>query len=77
MGVLFQFSNYTLIYLAALVLMIRRGKAVGIAAMSFYYFNYGVCFLGPVACLRYALPAIMALPTLVALTSLKTGGTES
>ena len=69
-GFLIRFSSYTWVYLIAFILMMRRKKTVELAAMSFYFLYYGVLFLGPVAYLRYALPAIVASPTVVALTAL-------
>ena len=71
-GVLFDFSYYTWIYLAALIIMIHRKYLEEIASLSFLYFNYCLIFLSPVACLRYSLFAIMSLPTLIIFTTLNT-----
>lgn len=60
-----DFSFYTWVSVLATLLLSRRKRANELASLSFILFNYGICFLGPVACLRYALPAIVAFPTLV------------
>ena len=68
-GILFDFSYYTWIYLSALIILIRRKHLEEVASLSFLFFNYCLIFLSPVACLRYALFAIMSLPTLIAFTT--------
>ena len=61
-GWLVQFSYYTWFYLLFLIVMIVRKKRDGLVAVSYIWLHYPVYFLGPVAYMRYALPAVFVFP---------------
>ena len=62
---LVEFSFYTWICLFAFIVMINRRKKAEIIALSPLFINYLICFVGPVAYMRYALPALVCLPTII------------
>ena len=64
---LVEFSYYTWIYLLLMIRMIRRKKRCELLALCPIYINYLICFVGPVAYMRYAIASLIALPTLLVL----------
>lgn len=63
-----EFSFYTWVYLLAFILMFVRKKYKELLATGMLYINYLICFIGPVAYMRYAIPMIVCLPFLLILT---------
>ena len=64
-GWLLEMSFYTWALLACLLFMLKRRKKRELMAMTPLICNYVVCFLGPVAYMRYALPTVVCLPIIV------------
>lgn len=60
-----EFSFYTWAYLICFIFMVIRKKKTEILAMSPVFINYLICFIGPVAYMRYAVPALVCFPTLI------------
>lgn len=60
-----EFSSYTWGYLLLLVIMIIKKKWKGLLISMGIYVNYLICFLGPVAYLRYALPMMICFPLII------------
>lgn len=62
-----EFSSYTWVYAVSFIVMMQRRKTMEILSTAPILINYLICFLGPVAYMRYALPAVVALPLLLVL----------
>ena len=60
-----EFSFYTWACVVFLVIMILRKRKNELLAIGIILLDYVVCFAGPVAYLRYALPAIVCFPALL------------
>lgn len=65
---LVEFSFYTWAYLISFIFMVIRKKKTEMLAMSPVFINYLICFIGPVAYMRYAIPALVCFPTLIMFT---------
>lgn len=65
---LLEFSVYSWVYLALLVIMIVRKKREAFLTAVMLFANYLVCLAGPVGYMRYALPMIICLPLAILLT---------
>lgn len=59
---LVEFSFYTWAYVIIFIVMLIRKKYKELLAFFPIFANYAVCFLGPVAYMRYALPMVVCLP---------------
>lgn len=64
-SLIFKFSTYTWLIFGLLFVMLHRRKYKELVSCGLIYLNYMICFIGPVACFRYALPMIMCLPFLI------------
>lgn len=58
----FEFSTYTYIYIIIFIAMLVRKRHRAMLACLPIFINYGICFIGPVAYMRYAIPMIVCLP---------------
>lgn len=65
---LFEFSFYTWIYVIAFIAMLIRKRHKELLACLPLFFNYAICFLGPVAYMRYALPMVVCTPFILFIT---------
>lgn len=65
---LVEFSFYTWVYLLLFVIMFVKKRYKELLAAGMLYVNYLICFIGPVAYMRYAIPMIVCLPFLLILT---------
>lgn len=65
---LFEFSFYTWIYVIAFISMLIRKKHKELLTCLPFFANYIICFLGPVAYIRYALPMIVCAPFVIFIT---------
>lgn len=65
---LFEFSFYTWIYVIAFIAMLIRKKHKELLACLPLFANYAICFLGPVAYMRYALPMVVCTPFVLFIT---------
>ena len=61
-GVLFEFSSYTWAYVVLFIAAIRRKKYNELLVCLPIFVNYLICFVGPVAYLRYVIPMLACLP---------------
>lgn len=66
-----EFSFYTWAYVVFLLLMLIRKKYYELVACCVIYANYFICFIGPVAYTRYAIPMIVCAPFVLVLTFAK------
>ena len=57
-----EMATYTWIYLALLVFAIKKKRGKELIVSSIAYFNYLICFAGPVAYMRYTIPMVCTLP---------------
>lgn len=64
----FEFSFYTWIYVVVFIVMLIRKKHKELLACLPLFFNYVICFVGPVAYIRYALPMIVCVPLVIFIT---------
>ena len=55
-------ATYSWLYILLLIYAIKKKRFKALAASSAVYFNYLICFVGPVAYMRYAVPMVCALP---------------
>lgn len=61
-SVLFEFSAYTWGFVIIFLTLLKRKKFTELLAFLPIYFNYAICFVGPVAYIRYAIPMIACFP---------------
>lgn len=64
----FEFSFYTWAYVIIFIAMLIRKKYKEMLACLPIFINYAICFIGPIAYLRYALPMIVCLPFVIFIT---------
>lgn len=57
-----KMATYTWIYLGLLFYAVKKKRGKALLASSVAYFNYLICFAGPVAYMRYTVPMVCALP---------------
>lgn len=57
-----EMATYTWLYIWLLIYAIKKKRGKALLASSIVYFNYLICFAGPVAYMRYAVPMVCALP---------------
>lgn len=62
---LIGFSCYTWAYLIFFLIMLKRKKYRELVACCILYANYLICFIGPVACTRYAVPMMVCAPAVM------------
>ena len=60
-----EMATYTWIYLGLLIYAIKKKRGKALLASSVVYINYLICFAGPVAYMRYAVPMVCALPFVI------------
>ena len=65
---LVEFSFYTWAYLLLFIIMLTKKRYQELLAVGMLYVNYLICFIGPVAYMRYAIPMVVCLPFLIILT---------
>lgn len=65
---LFEFSFYTWLYVVAFVAMLMRKKHKELLACLPLFANYMICFVGPVAYMRYAIPMAVCVPFVIFIT---------
>ena len=65
---LVEFSFYTWAYVILFIAMLIRKKHKELLAFLPIFANYAVCFLGPVAYMRYAIPMVVCLPIAIYVT---------
>ncbi len=68
-----EMATYSWLYVLLIIYAIKEKRFKALAAAGAVYFNYLICFAGPVAYMRYAVPMACALP-FVAFTILKNDG---
>lgn len=61
-GVLFEFSSYTWAYVVLFIAALRRKRHRELLACLPIFVNYLICFVGPVAYMRYVIPMLACLP---------------
>lgn len=64
-NILVEFSSYTWLYLYLFIRMVKNHNWKALAVSSPVYINYLICFVGPVAYMRYALPMLLCAPLIV------------
>lgn len=70
-SVLFEFSVYTWVYAIVFIALLRKKKYTELLAFLPLFFNYAICFVGPVAYMRYAIPMVACLPFVFVVTYAK------
>ncbi len=65
---IFEFSFYTWAYVIIFIAMLIRKKYKELLACFPIFANYLVCFLGPVAYMRYAIPMVVCIPFVIFIT---------
>ncbi len=68
-----EMATYSWLYVLLLIFAVKKKRFKALAATGAVYFNYLICFAGPVAYMRYAVPMACALP-LAAFIILKDDG---
>lgn len=63
-----EFSFYTWAFWIMFILMIKRKRVNEIIASLIIYGNYLICFVGPVAYMRYVLPMMTCFPVVLMFT---------
>lgn len=69
-----EFSSYTWLYIVCGLVMVMRKKYVELLACGMLFANYVICFVGPVAYTRYAIPMMVCAPLILVLTFIETSG---
>lgn len=65
---LFEFSFYTWCYVVIFLAMLMRKKFTELLACLPIFANYAICFVGPVAYMRYVIPMIVCIPFVIFIT---------
>lgn len=65
---IFEFSTYTWIYVIIFLAMLMRKKHTALLACLPIFVNYVICFVGPVAYMRYVIPMVVCLPFVLFIT---------
>lgn len=65
---IFEFSFYTWAYVIIFIAMLIRKKHKELLASILIYANYAICFVGPVAYMRYVIPMVACLPFVIFIT---------
>lgn len=69
---IFEFSTYTWIYVILFLAMLMRKKYKELLACLPIFVNMVICFVGPVAYMRYSIPLVVCLPFVFFITFSKT-----
>lgn len=64
----FELSTYTWLYIVFFLAMLMRKKYRELLACLPIFLNMAICFIGPVAYMRYAIPLVACLPLVFFLT---------
>lgn len=75
-SVLFEFSVYTWVYAIMFTALLRKKKYTELLAFLPLFFNYAICFVGPVAYMRYAIPMVACVPFVFVVTYAEQKKTE-
>lgn len=59
---IFELSTYTWIYVVLFLAMLMRKKHKELLACLPIFINMAICFIGPVAYMRYSIPLVICLP---------------
>lgn len=62
---IFEFSFYTWAYVILFIAMLIRKKHKELLACLPIFANYAICFVGPVAYMRYAIPMVACIPFVI------------
>lgn len=65
---IFEFSFYTWAYVIIFLAMLMRKKHKELLACLPIFANYAICFVGPVAYMRYAIPMVACIPFVIFIT---------
>lgn len=72
-----EFSFYTWAYIIGLLILVIRKKHQELLACGILFMNYLICFVGPVAYTRYAMPMIVCAPFVVILVFSEKGSRKN
>ena len=67
-GSLLEISFYALAYIVAFIIMLKRKRHKELLATLPIFINFVICFVGPVAYMRYAIPMAACLPFVTFIT---------
>lgn len=65
---LFEFSFYTWCYVVIFLAMLMRKRYTELLVCLPIFANYAICFVGPVAYMRYVIPMIACIPFVIFIT---------
>lgn len=65
---LFEFSFYTWCYVAIFLAMLMRKRYTELLVCLPIFANYAICFVGPVAYMRYVIPMVACIPFVIFIT---------
>lgn len=65
---LFEFSFYTWCYVVIFLAMLMRKRYTELLVCLPIFANYAICFVGPVAYMRYVIPMIVCIPFVIFIT---------
>ncbi len=65
---LFEFSFYTWCYVIIFLAMLMRKRYTELLVCLPIFANYAICFVGPVAYMRYVIPMIVCIPFVIFIT---------
>ncbi len=65
---LFEFSFYTWCYVAIFLAMLMRKRYTELLVCLPIFANYAICFVGPVAYMRYVIPMVACIPFVLFIT---------
>ena len=65
---IFEFSFYTWCYVVIFLAMLMRKKYTELLVCLPIFANYAICFVGPVAYMRYVIPMIVCIPFVIFIT---------
>lgn len=65
---LFEFSFYTWCYVVIFLAMLMRKRYTELLVCLPIFGNYAICFVGPVAYMRYVIPMIVCIPFVIFIT---------
>ena len=65
---IFEFSFYTWCYVAIFLAMLMRKRYTELLVCLPIFANYAICFVGPVAYMRYVIPMIVCIPFVIFIT---------
>ncbi len=65
---IFEFSFYTWCYVVIFLAMLMRKKYTELLVCLPIFANYAICFVGPVAYMRYVIPMVVCIPFVIFIT---------